>query len=54
MFLGIWDGPQLHWASLLLSGGNKKPGSCWRVGIFCLFEGTQRRRDTTEGTDSVL
>lgn len=43
VFLGIWDGPQLHWASLLLTGGNKKAGSCWRFGIFCLFEGMWRR-----------
>lgn len=24
VFLGIWDGLQLHWASLLLTGGSKK------------------------------
>lgn len=53
MFLASWDGLQLHWASLLLSGGNKNLEAAGGLGCFASLKecggGIQ-----AEGTDFVL
>lgn len=52
VFLGIWDGPQLHWAPLLLTGGNRKAGGCWSLGFWAFLKECGRGAQA-EGTDFV-